>query len=370
MSEPEIPDDGIVQTALQLLPVPPHGDDFWTRLEHSLDAEEGPAADAAHRRPVLVPAAGRDAAPEVLELEPDHRLALVPPAFRRKSNALLVAVAVAAVVVVAFAGNTLLEQREGTDVSASGDLQPDPELETLVRDAQGGSSTPTTLSADGQEASTEAVLAWVADLGTGHDDRAWEAMGEISKAHFGSQTAFQSEMSALAEGYGAWSAADPDEVLVTPVLTDDDGAIAVVTLVGRVEQEGATQHRADAFPVRISGGKVHLEPFADAGELELVVPEVDPDDDGARPQVAASDELVIVVPGGAAAPILRLDDGEPLICGEADGTELTPLDGLPGQRCSFLPEGGISAGEHTFTAAFVGADGASVAAESVLFEAA
>ena len=47
----------------------------------------------------------------------------------------------------------------------------------------------------------------------------------------------------------------------------------VVTLVGTVDQEGARQHRADAFPVRVVDGTATLEPFAFAGELEVVVPE-------------------------------------------------------------------------------------------------
>ena len=48
-------------------------------------------------------------------------------------------------------------------------------------------------------------------------------------------------MTDLAEGYGAWSAAEPDDVLVTPVAAGDEGTIAVVTLVGTVEQEGTAQ---------------------------------------------------------------------------------------------------------------------------------
>ena len=377
MTGREIPEDSIVRTALQLLPVPPHGDAFWARLEQSLDAADAPAADGAERdrRTVLVPigddagpAGGR--APTILELERDGSLALVPPALRRTSNAVLIALAAAAVVVVALAGNTLLEQREGTTTSSGGSAdEASADLEKLVQDSQPEAATPSTMSADGQDASSEAVLAWVADLGSGDADAAWAAMGETSKAHFGSQSAFEGELSALAEGYGAWSATDPDEVHVTPIISNDDGTIAVVTLMGTVQQEGATHRRADAFPVRIVDGEVWLEPFAFAGDLELVVPEGGPGGE-APPTVDAGEELVIVVPSGAEAPVLRLDGGEPVICGRAEGTELTPLDGVPAQRCSYLPEGGISAGPHTFTAAFMGSDGASISAESLLFEAA
>jgi hypothetical protein len=372
-----VPDDSIVRTALQLLPVPPHGDEFWVRLEQGLDAVDAPAASSIRdRRAVLVPVSGGAEAAlaarssQVLELDGDGSLALVPPALRRTSNAVLLALAVAAVVVVALAGNTLLDQRDGTAVRSGDRGEEAPEaLEALVRDAQTGGGTPTTMSAGGEDASTEAVLAWVADLGSGDVDAAWAAMGATSKSHFGSQTAFEAELSALAEGYGAWSAAEPDEVLVTPIASSDDGTIAVVTLVGTVQQEGSTHQRADAFPVRIVDGEVHLEPFAFAGELELVVPEGIPGD-GERPAIEAGDELVIVVPNGADAPILRLDDGQSVICGQAEGTELGPLDGVPGQRCSYQPEGGIDAGQHTLTAAFLGRDGASISAESLLFEAA
>ena len=39
VGDPEVDPDAIVRTALQLLPIPPHDDDFWTRLEATLDAE-------------------------------------------------------------------------------------------------------------------------------------------------------------------------------------------------------------------------------------------------------------------------------------------------------------------------------------------
>ena len=50
-------------------------------------------------------------------------------------------------------------------------------LETLVQDAQSDGATVTTMSADHEDASSEAVLAWVDDLGAGDADAAWAAMG-------------------------------------------------------------------------------------------------------------------------------------------------------------------------------------------------
>ena len=43
---------------------------------------------------------------------------------------------------------------------------------------------------------------------------------------------------------------------------------------------------------------------------------------------------------------------------------------MPVQRCSYLPPDGIAAGEHTLTVAFVGADGTSITADALLFQAA
>jgi hypothetical protein len=140
----------------------------------------------------------------------------------------------------------------------------------------------------------------------------------------------------------------------------------IVTLVGEVDQEGVAQHRADAFAVRLVDGAVEVEPFDVAGEVEIVVPD---ETKGPAAQLEG-DELVVVVPEGAEAPILRLDDGLPVVCGEAEGTELTTLETASGQRCSYAPEGGIAAGRRVLTVAFRGAGSGAISAESMLFEAA
>jgi hypothetical protein len=371
MTDRDVASDGVVRTALQLLPIPPHGDEFWARLEASLDAEV-PVPLHVERQPralVTDAAPAAVAAPATpVELEPDSSLAVVPLAFRRASNIVLVAVAAAAVIVVTIAGSSLLEQRRGTDVS-SDDAPADAALETLLRDAQDDDATLTTLSTEHQGSSTDAVLAWVADLGEGDVEGAWAAMGAASQGRFSSQAEFEGMMTDLAEGYGAWSAAEPEDVLVTPVLAgEDEGTIAVVTLVGMVEQEGVMQARADAFPVRLIDGDVVLEPFASAGDLEVVVPEAA--SDGDLEAIGVDEELVFVVPAAADAPVLRIDGGDTVVCGEAPGSDLYDLEGSSGQRCSYLPEGGFEPGDHVVTVAFLGADGTSVSAGSLRFDAA
>jgi hypothetical protein len=375
MSDMEVVPDPIVRTALQRLPIPAHEEGFWARLNALLDAEGasielGVVAGTTDDRPqepvAPAPAAATATSPSP-EPDLDPALALVPKALRRTSNGVLLAVAAAAAVVVALASTTLLDERDGT-TSASDEEAQTFQASTLVDDAPLDGASPAALSTESEAASSDAVLEWVDDVGAGDTSGAWEAMGPVSQAHFGSQDAFEAEMSSLAEGYGAWSASEPDEVLVTPVLATDEGTTAVVTLVGTVELEGTRERRADAFPVRLVDGEAVIEPFASAGALEIVVPEPSPE--GMPLSVDAGDELVVVVPSDADAPVLRLDHGEALVCGEAEGTELTDLEGSPGQRCSYLPPEGIAEGEHTLTMAFVGPDGASITAESMLLDAA
>ena len=367
--EPAIAPDVVVGTALQLLPIPAHDDGFWTRLEAALDTE-APLEMPVEPHRVLVAKALDDevdrspAAP--VDLDVDSSRALVPPAFRRPSNVVLAALAAAAVVVVAVAGNTLMDDRDTTvnDPSAS------PALETLVEDAQTDDSTLSALSKDTADDSSDAVLAWVDDLDSGDADAAWSSMGATSQAYFGTQDDFEAAMADLTEAYGPWSAAEPDTVMVTPVTSGDDATIAVVTLVGTVQQDGVAQHRADAVPVRIVDGDVVVEPFASAGDLEVVIPEPSTDGGDSADVLGLQEELVFVVPSGAEAPVLRLDTGDTLVCGQADGTELTDLDEAPGQRCAYLPDGGFEPGSHTVTVAFLAPDGDAVTAESVRFEAA
>jgi hypothetical protein len=358
--EATVEPDGVVRTALQMLPIPAHDHDFWGRLEVALHAEPRHVAPAEPLPEVVVagPRPGAAAQPSAPVRELDAALAVVPLAFRRPSNVLLGLVATAAVVVVAIAGTSLMAERDGTSVS---EPEADAALETLVRNAQ-ANGTVTSLSADREDESSEAVLAWVADLGSGDADGAWEAMGPVSQAHFGSQAEFEGSMSDLVEGYGPSSAAQPERVLVTPVAAADDATIAVVTLIGDA--------RADAFPVRIEDGDVKVEPFASAGDLEVVIPEASSDDALSWESVGTGEELVFVLPGDAEAPVLQVDGGDTVVCGEAQGTELGDLDQSSGQRCAYLPEGGFEAGAHTLTIAFLGPDGDSVTAESIQFEAA
>jgi len=369
VSEPSIAPDPIVETALRLLPVPPHGAPFWDDLDVRLRAEGASATAPRRAAPLTAAPPAHRPAPTILELRPDPALALVPPALRRRSNGVLAVAAVAAAVLVVVAGAALVRQRSADDVGTTetaGSTEDPGAISTLTSTTD--TTTATAPTGEDDEVSSAAVLAWVAALAEGDLDAAWDALGPASQQQWGSKAAFEQERSGLAEGYGAWAAATPDHVVVTSLLASGDGSVVVVTLVGEVQQEGTVQHRADSFPVRVVDGSAQLEPFAFAGEVEIVIPEPVPDG-GTRP-VVDGDELIVVVPEGVEAPIVRLDDGPTLVCGEAPGTELTDLDQAPGQRCSFTPEGGIPAGSRVLTVAFLSPDGSAISAESVLFEAA
>jgi len=373
--EAPIGPDPIVQTALQLLPVPDHGPAFWAQLEAQLEHEApiapvgAPAAadvePALAAGPPLVAPVPRAAHPRrsarsrstAARRPSAATTSLLPPAVRRRSNLVLVAVAVVAAVIVLVAALTLVRDRSLSDLdtSSTGGSTDRSTTSTAARD----------VAADG--APERAVLAWVGALGEGDMAAAWAALGPASQAHFGSQSAFDQERSALAEGYGAWATANPDQVIVTPVPSGGQAVLVVVTLVGTVRQEGSSARRAQAIPVRLADGAAVVEPFAFAGEVDIVVPRpVTPT--GELPLVQAEDELVVTVPRGVAAPTIRIDRRDPVVCGGDEATAMAEAPDTPGQRCSYRLKGGLKAGRRVLTVAFASPDGSMVSARSVLFE--
>lgn len=368
MNDHEAPEpDVLVQTALRLLPVPEHEPDFWSRLDVALDAEPpkggaGSTEDGvdAARGGALVAAAGAtgprtDEVP-VVELVPTPVPGVVPAAMRRPSNVVLSVLAVAAAIAVVVAGASLVRSRTDDGVGE------EEAASTEEADAEPGA--PEGLVAPDGEPAAAVVVDWINAVAAGEMEEAWSLLGPRSQTDWGSFDAFAGERTALAEGYGAWRVSDP-EVIVTPLDEDGDEALVVVTLVGTVPQEGSTHLRADAFPVRLVGDRGVLELYDSAGVMEIVVPD-DVGTDGSLPVMAPTEEIVLVVPGGV-VPILRLGDGPVLVCGEAPGSELTPLEGTTGQRCGYSPPDGLPAGDQALLAAFTSGDGLSVTAHGAPF---
>src|SRR3546814_15945035 len=80
----DVQPDAVVRTALQLLPVPAHKGVFWTRLDREIDLTDASAVPDAPGD-----ADRADAGDDVLELYAASSTALVPPALRRRSNAVV-----------------------------------------------------------------------------------------------------------------------------------------------------------------------------------------------------------------------------------------------------------------------------------------
>jgi len=290
-----------------------------------------------------------------------HDLAVVPRALRRRSNVLLAAVAVVAAATVIVAGTTLIQQRTDSRESTT---------DSTVDSAELGDVTPTSFVAEAitagggaEHPAAKAVLTWVGHLASGDVDEAWKVLGERSQLHFGSETEFDAAMTGLAEGYGAWAATTPDLVMVTPVLTRGDTTISVVTLVGTLRQEGTTEERADTFPVRITDGKVELEPYASAGRLTIVKPVP-----GTEPPAGAP--IVVELPATVDAAVVRIDQSATAVCGSSAGAVLAPVAGEQLQRCTYTPAAGEKPGSKLLTVAFASDGGAKISATTVRYEAA
>jgi hypothetical protein len=286
-----------------------------------------------------------------------HDLAVVPRALRRRSNIVLAAAAVVAAATVIVAGTTLIQQRtdSGGSTTAStalGDATPT----SFVADALTGSG-------GAEHPAAKAVLTWVGHLASGDVAEAWDALGERSQRHFGSQTEFDAAMTGLSEGYGAWAATTPDLIMVTPILEDGDTTISVVTLVGTLRQEGTTEERADTFPVRITDGRVELEPYAPAGAIRLVRPAPGTEQD-------AGEQIVFDLPDGVDAAVVRIDQGTTAVCGTSPGAELDDVPGVSLQRCTYTPGAGEKPGSKLLTVAFASDEGAKISATTVRYEAA
>ena len=202
---PDVEPDGFVRTALQLLPIPAHDDDFWVRLDAALDAEGAlpeprgtlvaappPSdADGAERRsPSSIRRSRWCRPPSDARPTPCSRWSPPRPSWWWPSPA-------PPCWTTSAAPRSARLTRRPTPPSRPSCRTPSPR------------GTVTTLPAAREDESSEAVLQWVDDLGEGDSEAAWAAMGEESQAHVGSEAEFEGLMTDLAEGYGAWSAASP-----------------------------------------------------------------------------------------------------------------------------------------------------------------
>ena len=304
--------------------------------------------------------------------EPDPRSALVPPALRRTSNGVLLAVAAAAVVVVRHRRHHppgrpgrcragVRRRAGGADARAPSSTTPSPRA-TLA----------TPMSAASEDASTDAVLAWVDDLDAGDADARLDGHGPTSQAHFGSQAEFEAAHDRPGRGLRRLVGGRARRRPRHPGRVERRRAPSPWSRWSAPWTRTAGQHRGRGLPGaarRRRRGPRALR--ARPARSRWWSPSRRSVDGATRSRSASGEELVVVVPSGVAAPRAPPRRRRHRGLRRAPRAPSSPSStGSPGQRCAYLPTAGSAAGEHTLTMAFLGSDGASISAESVLFEAA
>jgi hypothetical protein len=116
------------------------------------------------------------------------------------------------------------------------------------------------------------VRDWFTALGRGDARGAWARMSQPARDYYGDDfQTFKNEMSAVAEGYGAWGGADP-EIDVRILVSADLEATAVATIYGDVTKEGVSDFMGDAVGVRLSGDEVYVDAPVDSLDISFIEP--------------------------------------------------------------------------------------------------
>lgn len=203
-----------------------------------------------------------------------------------------------------------------------------------------------------------AARQWTRALLTRDADLAWSLLAEPSRKVAGGRGGFDARFTELAEGWGAWGAAEDISYRVIDLL--DVGSaqklpaplpqLAVVVLSGQLSQEGVTTFSTVSLPVRGTTDKAELDPFSDF-EIELDKP------DGAR--TGPGNVLGAYAPSGARVWFV-IDDRHPVGPDKSDGA-----DGDQ-QHATLAPAPPLSPGRHSITVVALRVDGA-VASRSATY---
>jgi len=116
------------------------------------------------------------------------------------------------------------------------------------------------------------VKQWLEYLEDGKSRRAWRLMTKQSRRTIGGFEAFKRESSAWAEGWGAWARARDRDFELRVIAPMDDDADSVVTMTGRVAQEGPYRRSAAALPVITHDGTTKVDPLHGKVRLKPVRP--------------------------------------------------------------------------------------------------
>jgi hypothetical protein len=116
------------------------------------------------------------------------------------------------------------------------------------------------------------VTRWLGYLEEGKSRKAWRLMTRQSRQTIGGFDEFKRESSAWAEGWGAWAKARRRDFEVRVIAPMDDDAASVVTMTGRVAQEGPYRRSAAALPVITHDGTTKVDPVHGRAQIRPVRP--------------------------------------------------------------------------------------------------
>jgi hypothetical protein len=118
------------------------------------------------------------------------------------------------------------------------------------------------------------VKKWLEYLEQSKSRKAWRLMTKQSRRTIGGFEAFKRESSAWAEGWGAWAKARRRDFEVRVIAPMDDDAASVVTMTGKVAQEGPYRRSAAALPVITHDGTTKVDPVHGRAQVRPVRPRV------------------------------------------------------------------------------------------------
>jgi hypothetical protein len=97
-------------------------------------------------------------------------------------------------------------------------------------------------------------------------------MTKQSRRTIGGFEEFKKESSAWAEGWGAWAKARRRDFETRVIAPMDDDAASVVTMTGKVAQEGPYRRAAAALPVITHDGTTKVDPVHGRAQIRPVRP--------------------------------------------------------------------------------------------------
>jgi hypothetical protein len=116
------------------------------------------------------------------------------------------------------------------------------------------------------------VKQWLEYLEEGKSRKAWRLMTKQSRRAIGGFDEFKRESSAWAEGWGAWARARRRDFELRVIAPMDDDAASVVTMTGKVRQEGPYRRSAAALPVITHDGTTKVDPAHGRAKIRAVRP--------------------------------------------------------------------------------------------------